>query len=59
MFDFAVGKVEFGRIDSKNLIVAKIDLKIKWFMFENIHAKVNWTKNLCVKIISRIKNNNL
>jgi hypothetical protein len=29
MFGFAVGKVEFGRIDSKNLIVAKIDLKIK------------------------------
>jgi hypothetical protein len=41
MFDFAVSKIYFGRIDSVKLIIAKIDLMIKWFMFGYIHAKVS------------------
>jgi hypothetical protein len=29
------------RIDSEKLILAKIDSKLKWFMFGYIHAKVS------------------
>jgi hypothetical protein len=37
------------------LILPKIDFKLKWFMFGYINAKVSWTKNLTVKINSRIR----
>jgi hypothetical protein len=41
MFDFASSKIDFDRIDSVKLILAKIDFKLKWFMFEYIHVKVS------------------
>jgi hypothetical protein len=37
------------------LILAKIDFKLKWFMFVYIHAKMGWTQNLSVKINSKIR----
>jgi hypothetical protein len=55
MFGSVVRKIDFGTIDSVKLILAKIDLKIKWFMFGFIHAKVSWTNNLSVRINSRIR----
>jgi hypothetical protein len=41
MFGSPVRKIDFGRTDSVKLIHAKIDLKIKWFMFVYIHAKMS------------------
>jgi len=41
------------------LILVKIELKVKWFMFGFIHVKVSWTINLSIKINSRIKISNL
>jgi hypothetical protein len=41
MFGYAVMRIDFDRIDSVKLILAKIDFKLKWFMFGNIHAKVS------------------
>jgi hypothetical protein len=32
----AVRKIDFDRIDSVKLILAKTDFKLKWFMFEYI-----------------------
>jgi hypothetical protein len=49
MFGSVVRKIVYGRIDFVKLILVKIDLKIKWFMFELIDAKVSRTKNLSVK----------
>jgi hypothetical protein len=33
MFGFAVTGIDFDRIDFVELILAKIDFKLKWFMF--------------------------
>ena len=41
MFDSAVTRIDFDRIDSVKLILAKIDFKLKWFMFGYIHVKVS------------------
>jgi hypothetical protein len=41
MFGCAMKKNDFSRIDFVNLILVIIDLKIKWFIFWYIHAKVN------------------
>jgi hypothetical protein len=41
------------------LILAKIDLKLNWFMFGYIYVKVGWIKNLSVKINSKFKSYNL
>jgi hypothetical protein len=41
MFGSAVEKIDFGRIVFVKLILAKIDLNIKWFMFGFIHVKVS------------------
>jgi hypothetical protein len=40
-FDFAVRKIDFEKVDYVKLIWAKIDFKLKWFMFGYIHAKVS------------------
>jgi hypothetical protein len=45
MFGSAARKNDFSRIDSVKLIMAKIELKIKWSMFGYIHIKVSWTTN--------------
>jgi hypothetical protein len=37
----AVIRIDFDRNDSVKLIPVKIDFKLKWFMFEYIHAKVS------------------
>jgi hypothetical protein len=37
----AVTRIDFDIIDSIKLILTKIDFKLKWFMFEYIHAKVS------------------
>jgi hypothetical protein len=34
-------RIYFDRIDSVKLILAKIDFKLKWFMFGYIHVKVS------------------
>jgi hypothetical protein len=34
-------KIDFGRIDFIKLILIKINLKIKWFMFRFINVKVS------------------
>jgi hypothetical protein len=41
MFGSEVRKINFDIIDFVNLIQAKIDFKIKWFMFGYIYAKVS------------------
>jgi hypothetical protein len=41
MFGSAVMIIYFDRIDSVKLILAKNDFKLKWGMFEYIHAKVS------------------
>jgi hypothetical protein len=41
MFGSAVTKFDFATTHFVKLIHAKIDLKIKWFMFGYIHAKVS------------------
>jgi hypothetical protein len=48
MFDFAIKKIDFDRINSVKLIPAKIDFKLKWFIFGYIHTKVSLTKNMNV-----------
>jgi hypothetical protein len=55
MFGLTVRKIDFDWIDFVKLILAKIDFKLKWFMFRYIHAKVSWTKNFSVNINSEIK----
>jgi len=47
MFDFA-----------NELILAKIELNVKWFMLGYIDVKVSWTISLSVKINSRIRSYN-
>jgi hypothetical protein len=44
MFGSTVIKIDFSRIDSEKLIITKIKLKKKWFMFGYIHVNVSWTK---------------
>ena len=41
MFGYVVTRIDYDRIDYVKLILAKIDFKLKWFMFEYIHAKVS------------------
>jgi hypothetical protein len=41
MFGYVVRKIDFDRIDFVKLILAKIDLRLKWFMFGYIHIKVS------------------
>ena len=41
MFGSALTRIDFDRIDSVKLILAKIDFKLKWFMFGYIHVKVS------------------
>jgi hypothetical protein len=41
MFGSAVTTIDFDKIDFVKLILAKIDSKLKWFMFEYIHVKVS------------------
>ena len=41
MFGSAVTRIDFDRIDSVKLILAKIDFKLKLFMFGYIHVKVS------------------
>jgi hypothetical protein len=41
MFGFAVRKIDFDRINSVKLILAKINFKLNWFMFGYINAKVS------------------
>jgi hypothetical protein len=55
MFGSTVTRIDFNRIDYVKVILIKIDFKLKWFMLWYIHAKVNLTKNLNVKINSRIR----
>jgi hypothetical protein len=52
-------KINSGIIDFVKLILAKIDLKLNWFMFGYIYVKVGWIKNLSVKINSKFKSYNL
>jgi hypothetical protein len=59
MFGFAVRKIDFDRIDSKKLILAKIDFKLKWFIFRYIRAKMSRTKELSAKINSKIRSYDL
>jgi hypothetical protein len=40
MFGSAVKKINSGIIDFVKLILAKIDLKLNWFMFGYIYVKV-------------------
>jgi hypothetical protein len=49
MVGSALKKFDFVIIDSLKLIFVKIDLKLKYFMFGYIYAKMNGTKNLSVK----------
>lgn len=42
MLGSAVRKIDFEWIDFGKLIVTKIVLKVKWFMFEYIDVKVSW-----------------
>jgi hypothetical protein len=55
MFGSAVTIIDFNKIDSVKLIMTKIDFKLKWFMFAYIYAKMSWTKNLRVRINSKIR----
>jgi hypothetical protein len=41
IFGFVVRKINFDKIDSVKLILAKIDFKSTWFMFGYSHAKVS------------------
>jgi hypothetical protein len=41
MFGSAVTRINFDRIDSVNLILAKIGFKLEWFMSGYIHVKVS------------------
>jgi hypothetical protein len=59
MFGFEVRKIDFDRIDSIKFILAKIDFKLKWFIFRYIRAKVSRTKELSVKINSKIRSHDL
>jgi hypothetical protein len=59
MFGFAVRKIDFDRIDSIKLILAKIYFKLKWFIFRYIRAKMSRTKELSVKINSKIRSYDL
>jgi hypothetical protein len=45
MFDSAVRKIDFEGIDRVKLIPTKIELKVKWFMFEYIHSYKNELNN--------------
>jgi hypothetical protein len=56
MFDFVAKKIDFDIIDFVKLRPTKIDFKLKCFMIGYIHAKMNLTKKLIVKINSRIRN---
>jgi hypothetical protein len=49
MVGSALKKFDFVIIDSLKLIFVKIDLKLKYFMFGYIYAKMNGTKNLSMK----------
>jgi hypothetical protein len=49
MVGSALKKFDFVIINYLKLIFVKIDLKLKYFMFGYIYAKINGTKNLSVK----------
>jgi hypothetical protein len=46
MLGFVVKTIDFGIIGSIKLILTKIELQMKWFMFEYIHVKVSSTKKI-------------
>jgi len=45
VFGFAVTKVDFEWIGFVKLILVKIELLVKWFMFDEILVQVSWNLN--------------